>query len=202
MEETQSDGSLGSIRVCLACGGAFISPSGIAAYYCSDPKCTIQKIREHLAKNVVLRSPEDRRRPEVRTTRKELPRPVSIHVRKLRTLNKLERDKYPEVYSGYWRPIIREDCRGVERPCPFVGCRHNLYLDVNRTGALKMNFPHLEPWEMPPDKSCALDIAEEEGEITFDHLGLLMNMCKERISQYVEKVVGILKGTELEDHVG
>ena len=48
------------------------------------------------------------------------------------------------------RPTTREQCKTMARPCPFVSCTHHLYLDVNpETGAIKLNFPHLEPWEIP-----------------------------------------------------
>ena len=41
----------------------------------------------------------------------------------------------------------------------FISCKHHLYLDVNpETGSIKLNFPHLEPWEML--ESCSLDVAE------------------------------------------
>jgi hypothetical protein len=57
------------------------------------------------------------------------------------------------------RPQTRGDCVDGPRPCPFVSCRHHLYLDVNpRNGAIKHNFPELEVWEMAA--TCALDIAE------------------------------------------
>src|SRR6185312_934329 len=47
------------------------------------------------------------------------------------------------------RPMTREACASMPRPCPFVSCSHHLYLDVNQeTGAIKLNFPHLEVWEM------------------------------------------------------
>jgi len=51
-------------------------------------------------------------------------------------------------------------CEGVPRPCPFVSCRHNLYLDVEpNTGEVRLNFPLIEPDEMPAEASCALDVA-------------------------------------------
>jgi len=81
------------------------------------------------------------------------------------------------------RPATRGECVGGLRPCPFVGCRHNLFLDVNpKNGNLKFNFPAPSPWEMPPDESCALDIAEREG-ATLEEVGRMMNLTRERIRQ-------------------
>src|SRR3954454_13361241 len=35
---------------------------------------------------------------------------------------------YPEDID---RPLTREECKSMPRPCPFVSCSHHLYLDVN-----------------------------------------------------------------------
>ena len=60
------------------------------------------------------------------------------------------------------RPRTREDCENGPRPCPWVSCQHHLYLDVDpESGALKLNFPDLEPHQIP--ESCALDVADREG---------------------------------------
>lgn len=80
------------------------------------------------------------------------------------------------------RPRTRGDCEGGERPCPWVGCKHNLFLDTSsRTGALKFNFPDLAPESMPADASCALDIAETGA--TLERVGEVMNFTRERTRQ-------------------
>jgi hypothetical protein len=79
------------------------------------------------------------------------------------------------------RPRTRGDCRYGPRPCPWVSCRHHLYLDVNpRTGTLKINFPHLDLSDMP--ETCALDAADRGG-LTLDTIGQLMNLTRERVRQ-------------------
>jgi hypothetical protein len=78
------------------------------------------------------------------------------------------------------RPLTRADCAEGERPCPFVACRHNLFLDVSPKGAIKLNFPDREPDEMLC--SCALDVAERGG-TTLDEVGVLMNVTRERARQ-------------------
>lgn len=80
----------------------------------------------------------------------------------------------------HWRPQTREDCANVQRPCPYVGCRWNLYLDVTRNGGIKLNFPDLEPDEM--QHSCALDVAED-GELDMASVADIMNLSRERIRQ-------------------
>ncbi|MBI3074251.1 MAG: DNA-binding protein [Deltaproteobacteria bacterium] len=81
----------------------------------------------------------------------------------------------------YRRPQLRSECREGQRPCPFVSCKFNLYLDVNpETGSIKLNFPDKEIWEV--EQSCALDVAEKGGS-TLEEIGLIMNLTRERIRQ-------------------
>ena len=99
------------------------------------------------------------------------------------------------------RPTTREECRGEQRPCPWVACKHHLYLDINpETGSIKINFPELEPWEL--QHTCALDVAERGG-ITLEEVGEIMNLTRERIRQV--EVRGLLKlkmGSPSPDELG
>ena len=83
------------------------------------------------------------------------------------------------------RPKTRGDCAGVQRPCPWVGCKHNLYLTINpENGSIKLNFPDLEPGDMPARESCVLDIVEDHPDgATLEKVGALSNMTRERIRQ-------------------
>lgn len=92
-----------------------------------------------------------------------------------------EQDKRDGVVLSR-RPKTRGERVGVERPCPFVSCRHHLYLDVVPGGAIRINAPGLEPDEMPADGSCSLDIADQGGE-TLERVGELMNFTRERTRQ-------------------
>lgn len=78
-------------------------------------------------------------------------------------------------------PASRSDCKTGYRPCPFVSCRFHLYLDVTEHGAIKLNFPDQEPWEMKI--SCALDVAEAGDGLTLEELGGLLNLTRERTRQ-------------------
>jgi hypothetical protein len=87
------------------------------------------------------------------------------------------------------RPRTRADCVNGPRPCLFVSCKHNLYLDVNpETGSIKLNFPDKEIWEL--EHTCALDVAEKGG-ITLEEVGAIMNLTRERIRQVETR--GLLK---------
>ncbi len=85
---------------------------------------------------------------------------------------------YPE--ENYWRPRTRGECANVERPCPYVACKHHLYLDVGSSGSIKLNFPDLEPDELV--ETCSLDIADRGG-VTLEEVGALMNLTRERVRQ-------------------
>ena len=126
---------------------------------------------------------------KVRThRRRSRPRSRTIAMKRM-TRAELARGaaEYPPVDDE--RPRTREDCRGHSRPCPWVACKHHLYLDVNpETGSIKLNFPDLEPWEL--EHSCALDIAEA-GALTLEEIGAITNLTRERIRQV--EVRGLLR---------
>jgi hypothetical protein len=87
------------------------------------------------------------------------------------------------------RPANRGACKEEMRPCPYVSCKHHLYLDVNpETGSIKLNFPDLEVWEMT--ETCSLDVADRGG-ITLEEVGAILNLTRERIRQV--EVRGLLK---------
>ena len=98
---------------------------------------------------------------------------------------------YPE--KSYWRPETRGECANVSRPCPYVSCKYHLYIDVNpTTGSIKINFPDLEVWELT--NSCALDVANQGG-ITLEEVGEILNLTRERIRQV--EVRGLVKLREV-----
>lgn len=72
------------------------------------------------------------------------------------------------------RPQTRGDCAGQPRPCPWVSCKHHLYLDVHpSSGAIRLNHPGVELEDMP--ETCALDIADRgisSLSVIAEHLGI------------------------------
>jgi hypothetical protein len=134
-------------------------------------------------------------REQRRSRRKRAIRARTISVKRM-TKRELElgRMLYPDV-DEVDRPQVRNDCAEAMRPCPFVSCHHHLYLDVSaRTGAIKLNFPDLEVWEMT--ESCALDVADRGG-TTLEEVGAIMNLTRERIRQV--EVKGLAKLAALRD---
>jgi hypothetical protein len=96
-----------------------------------------------------------------------------------RRKDKVAATKYP---TEHWRPGCRAECADVPRPCPYVGCSQNLYLEVCATGDVRIHHPHRSPGDVPPDESCALDVAERDG-ATLETVGLLLNLTRERARQ-------------------
>lgn len=129
-------------------------------------------------------------REQRRSRRKRAVRARTISVKRM-TKKELEigRLLYPD--SDYEKPRQREQCAGGMRPCPYVSCKHHLYVDVSpRTGAIKLNFPDLEVWEM--GNSCALDVADRGG-TTLEDVGAIMNLTRERIRQVEVKALAKLE---------
>jgi hypothetical protein len=128
-------------------------------------------------------------REQRRSRRKRDVRARTISVKRM-TKRELEigRLLFPE--TDYWKPRTRADCASAPRPCPYVSCKHHLFIDVSsRTGAIKLNFPDLEVWEM--NESCALDIADRGG-TTLEDVGAIMNLTRERIRQLEVKALAKL----------
>lgn len=141
-------------------------------------------------------------REQRRSRRKRDVRARTISVKRM-TKRELEigRLLFPE--TDYWKPRNRAECAEGPRPCPFVSCKHHLFIDVSpRTGAIKLNFPDLEVWDL--GESCALDVADRGG-TTLEDVGAIMNLTRERIRQVEVKALAKLEALSdmyaLRDHV-
>ncbi len=132
-----------------------------------------------------------------RTTRRKRPiRARTVPIKKMtKEQLKLGRLLYPE--TDHQRPKTRAECLNTERPCPYVSCKHHLYLDVNsETGSIKLNFPDIEVWQMT--ETCTLDVTERGG-VTLEEVGEIMNLTRERIRQLEMSALTKLLQLEEED---
>ncbi len=114
-----------------------------------------------------------------------------------RRLTRAEIEEGKRLVDDMWyeRPKSRSECAEGPRPCPFVSCKYHLCLDVkNETQSIKLNFPHLEVWEM--ESSCSLDVAEAGG-LTLEEVGRIMNLTRERIRQVEAAGIDKLRSTGL-----
>ncbi|PKN58374.1 MAG: DNA-binding protein [Deltaproteobacteria bacterium HGW-Deltaproteobacteria-14] len=131
---------------------------------------------------------DDAALPPERRQRRSRMRPRTIAGRRL---TRAEIQEGIELVDDMWyeRPKSRADCVDGIRPCPFVSCKYHLYLDVkDETRSIKLNFPHLEVWEM--EHTCALDVAENGG-LTLEEVGHILNLTRERVRQV--EVAGVEK---------
>ena len=97
------------------------------------------------------------------------------------------------------RPRTRAECKDGIRPCPFVGCRYNLWCEVTENGSLVILNRDVDPTEVPPEASCALDIADrvsgqelETGEnqtMPMSEIGRIYGVGGGRIQQIVESAL-------------
>lgn len=85
------------------------------------------------------------------------------------------------------RPRTRGECANVPRPCPFVSCRHHLYLDRYPDAPEAVG-----PEDMAPEQSCALDIADD-GASSLDDIGTVLGFSRERARQVEEGFIAKLR---------
>ena len=85
------------------------------------------------------------------------------------------------------RPQTRADCEKLPRPCPFVGCRHHLWMEVSpRSRDIKPNHKEQLPWEMK-GSTCSLDVVEDNPDgMTLLDIGAHLGVSRERIRQVEE----------------
>lgn len=111
-----------------------------------------------------------------------------------------ERVSYPR-WAGGLRPKTRGECARGPRPCPWVSCKHHLYLDYYpRYGKIRLNFPQLEVWEMR--ETCALDVADR-GFKQLQAVGDVLGITRERVRQIecaaIEKLRKVLQRELIEE---
>jgi len=128
--------------------------------------------------------------------RPDLPRPASLSRRVSRKTLEQLREESADHPGG--RPRTRGECADGPRPCPWVSCRQNLYLEVSDTGTVKMNFPGLEIEELA--ETCALDVADRGG-LSLEDVGPLINVTRERIRQIEARALAALPRDQLQELV-
>lgn len=96
-----------------------------------------------------------------------------------------------KILRGQIRPRQRCQCINHNGPCPFVSCKHHLYLDVDSdTGEIIFNFPGKEVWEL--QETCALDAADKKG-LSDAEVAALMGLNVARFSVLKERTLRKVK---------
>lgn len=121
----------------------------------------------------------------VRSRRKRLVRAKTVHPQRISKRElAIGRALYPpEEFAELQRPRTRDDCKDSDRPCPFVACKHHLYLDVEPNGSIRFRFPDIPSDELEKlPGTCELDLLDH-GEMTIEAIAEVMNLTRERIRQ-------------------
>ena len=90
------------------------------------------------------------------------------------------------------RPRRRSECPSSSTPCPWVLCRHHLWLaqEVDHRGALiRLDRPEIHPLAM--EATCALNAASEPR--TLEEVGDLLGVTRERVRQIELRALEKLK---------
>lgn len=108
------------------------------------------------------------------------------------------RERQPLRVLSDARPRTRGECVDGPRPCPWVSCRHHLFLDLTEhvgeplpTARILRTTPYGELDAMP--ETCSLDVADR-GPNTLEQVGEVLGVSRERIRQIEE---GALTGPTL-----
>jgi hypothetical protein len=97
------------------------------------------------------------------------------------------------------RPQTRGDCKGGERPCPWLSCKFHMLLDVNKHASIHINMdgrPRLKLADqhagheafdeaalerlMTMPETCALDVADQGG-VGVTRCGEMLAMDKQMV---------------------
>lgn len=84
--------------------------------------------------------------------------------------------------------MTRADCPDLkDGPCPYVSCRHHLFLDVTYCGNIQPNFPDAFLDDGTPDlerlpATCSLNVAESM-DATLEDVGQMFGVTRERARQ-------------------
>lgn len=99
------------------------------------------------------------------------------------------------------RPTTRAECTSVPRPCPFVSCRWNTYLDLLDDGSLVINWGRCEPGAMDAWGSCVLDIADDGG-ISDELMARVLGITPKDVSALCEGALRKLRHYSVADSLG
>lgn len=196
-------------RHCRQCGKMF-EPQGATAHIRKQTKLCSQPCRDAAGAASLVRSNAKQRAKRqaeraVRNAQKAAapPKPAQRHVavtenRRMESMRhivrrnaKLRREgRLPGPVPPYWRPKTRGDCAQVMRPCPFVGCRYNLAVDVSEIGSLIWRQGDEWGGMALAQDNCALDIAAESGS-TLEDIARRLGVTRERVRQ--EETVALAK---------
>lgn len=110
---------------------------------------------------------------------------------RLRVVDPLQLPSDWEIKPGV--PATRADCINAPRPCPYVSCRHHLWLRLQQEQAGnpqagKQGATTFRPSSM---QSCSLDVADRGA--GFEEIGRLLGMDVTRARQIAQSAIEKLR---------
>ena len=149
------------------------------------------------------RTREYERAERQRRVLRQLPHAHTVSIKRMR-MSQLRDDKADTIEHTErprtWGECIERALGTASRPCGYLRCKHNLLVDVDgRTGSYKVTWPHLasgsygDEYGAYPQHTCALRVAEQGG-MTLDEIGSVMNLTRERVRQIETKALYALRG--------
>lgn len=100
---------------------------------------------------------------------------------------------FPDDHELLQRPKVRSDCASIPRPCPFVSCQYNNYLDIQKDGTIKHLPMYVE--EMDPETSCALDAVGPRGGMAYtdDEISVITGIETSEVRVLVDTAIRRLR---------
>lgn len=99
-----------------------------------------------------------------------------------------------EAKSGV--PKTRAECP-TERPCPYVRCRHHLYLKLSEDREGRPRDGRRAPtifWP-PSAVSCSLDVADRGEELSCQEIGSLLGICDEAARNILNRALAKIRAS-------
>ena len=84
------------------------------------------------------------------------------------------------------KPKTRNECVEVLRPCPYVSCRYNNQLDIDKgSGEVRVRLAVYKP-ESESDTSCALDVADGDGHHSEEEIAEILGLTTTEVKQTLD----------------
>lgn len=90
------------------------------------------------------------------------------------------------------RPKTRGECKDGPRPCPWVSCRHNTYIEIGKNGQIEYTYKDAEGNPIPVEdlkvSNCSLDYADNGG-ATLEEVAEVLGMGFRDVSNVTYKIL-------------
>lgn len=89
------------------------------------------------------------------------------------------------------RPSTRAECRAAARPCPWIGCRYHLLIEVTSSGALQLNGGRTEGRPAALCSSAPSAVVEVWTDDALEQLEVMPHTCALDVAERGDLVAGV-----------